>query len=84
VDAGVEVSLQNINAGLKFSWPIYKSGFQVLIASHYERGGVWDFADAFHWSVWVVLGGTAACVGLLITIAELIKFGDKANRKGLR
>jgi hypothetical protein len=43
--AGVEVSLPNIVAGLKFSWPIYKSGFHVLIASAVEEGGIWAFAQ---------------------------------------
>ena len=42
--AGVEVSLPNIVAGLKFSWPIYKSGFHVLIASAVEEGGIWACA----------------------------------------
>lgn len=41
---GVEVSLPNSVLGLKFSWPIYKSGFQVLIASTVEEGGTWAFA----------------------------------------
>lgn len=45
VGAGVEVSLPNIAAGLKFSWPIYKSGFHVLIASAVEEGGIWAFAQ---------------------------------------
>lgn len=43
--SGVEVSLPNIVSGLKFSWPIYKSGFQVLIASNVEEGGIWAFAQ---------------------------------------
>jgi hypothetical protein len=41
----VEVSLPNIVAGLKFSWPILKSGFHVLIASAVEEGGIWCFAQ---------------------------------------
>jgi hypothetical protein len=44
---GVEVSLPNIVAGLKFSWPIYKSGFHVLIASAVEEGGIWAFAQVW-------------------------------------
>jgi hypothetical protein len=52
--AGVEVSLPNIVAGLKFSWPIYKSGFHVLIASAVEEGGIWAFAQVSRgcYSVW--------------------------------
>ncbi|KAF6257197.1 hypothetical protein COO60DRAFT_30052 [Scenedesmus sp. NREL 46B-D3] len=82
--AAVEVSLPNIVLGLKFSWPIYKSGFHVLIASAVEQGGTWAFAEAFHWGVWVVLGATAITVALLITLAETFTFGNHANRKGLR
>jgi hypothetical protein len=82
--AAVEVSLPNILLGLKFSWPIYKSGFHVLIASAVEQGGTWAFAEAFHWSVWVVLGATAITVALFITLVETFTFGNHANRKGLR
>lgn len=71
-------------AGLQFSWPIYKSGFSVLIASHVEEGGVWSFAETFHWSVWVVLGATALISSMLITLVETFTPGNKANRKGLR
>ncbi|WIA44160.1 hypothetical protein OEZ86_010495 [Tetradesmus obliquus] len=82
--AAVEVSLTNILLGLKFSWPIYKSGFHVLIASAVEQGGTWAFAEAFHWSVWVALGATAITVALFITLVESITYGNRANRKGLR
>ncbi|WIA23669.1 hypothetical protein OEZ85_000370 [Tetradesmus obliquus] len=82
--AGVEVSLTNILLGLKFSWPIYKSGFHVLIASAVEQGGTWAFAEAFHWSVWVVLGATSIIVSFLVTAAETFTYGNHANRKGLR
>jgi hypothetical protein len=37
--------MPNIVAGLKFSWPIHKSGFHVLIASAVEEGGIWAFAQ---------------------------------------
>jgi hypothetical protein len=80
----VEVSLSNILLGLKFSWPIYKSGFHVLIASAVEQGGTWAFAEAFHLSVWVVLGATAITVSFLVTVAEAFTYGNHANRKGLR
>jgi hypothetical protein len=48
------------------------------------QGGMWTFAEAFHWSVWITLGGTALAVAVLITAAELLTFGNKANRKGLK
>jgi hypothetical protein len=56
----------------------------VLIASAVEQGGTWAFAEAFHWSVWVVLGATAITVALFITLVETFTFGNHANRKGLR
>jgi hypothetical protein len=31
--------LENLVSGIKFSWPIYKSGFKVLIASAVQMGG---------------------------------------------
>lgn len=71
-------------SGLKFSWPIYKSGFRVLISSVVEDGGTWAFAQAFHWSVWVVIGATSVVVGFLVTAVELLTPGNLANRKGLR
>eukprot|EP00775_Hariotina_reticulata_P008418 gene8418-8602_t len=71
-------------AGLKFSWPIYKSGFQVLIASHVEEQGMWAFARAFDWSVWLVLGATALIVSVLVAAVEALTYGSSANRKGLR
>jgi hypothetical protein len=78
----VEVSLPNILLGLKFSWPIYKSGFHVLIASAVEQGGTWAFAEAFHWSVWVVLGATAITVALFITLVETLRLGTRRTGRG--
>jgi hypothetical protein len=40
--------------------------------------------QAFHWSVWVCLGATAIAVSVIITVAELLAGGERANRKGLR
>lgn len=40
--------------------------------------------QAFHWSVWVCLGATAIAVSVIITAAELLAGGERANRKGLR
>lgn len=39
MQTAVEVSLENLVSGIKFSWPIYKSGFKVLIASAVQMGG---------------------------------------------
>lgn len=82
--AGVEVSLTNLADGLKFSWPIYKSGLSVLIASHVDEGDYFTWAEAFDWNVWLALGGTAVAVGLLVTLAEFITHRNKANKKGLQ
>ena len=79
---GVEVSLDNLLSGVKFSWPIYKSGFKVLISSVVQSGGTWAFASAFHWSVWVAMGGTVLFVAFMINLAEVITNRRQANRKG--
>lgn len=84
VPAGMEVSLPRIAAGIKFSWPIYKSGFQVLIDSKMETSSVWTFAEAFHWSVWLAMGATAAIVSVVVAGAERLTYGNRANRTGLR
>ena len=67
---------------MKFSWPIYKSGFKVMISSKVHRGGTWAFASAFHWCVWLALGSTVLYVGFMINMAEFITQGRNANRKG--
>jgi hypothetical protein len=81
--AGVEVISANIDLGLKFSWPIYRSGYQILVAAA-AGGGVWSFTQAFHWSVWLLLGATAVGVSILITAFECITHGNKVNKRGLR
>ncbi|KAI8474114.1 MAG: hypothetical protein J3K34DRAFT_495859 [Monoraphidium minutum] len=82
--AGVEMSLENVAAGMKMSWPIYKSGFQVMTAGSVRAGGTWTFAEAFHWGVWAALGGTALAISLLVAVVEYFTFGSKDNRKGLQ
>ncbi|WIA18264.1 hypothetical protein OEZ85_009732 [Tetradesmus obliquus] len=81
--AGVEVISANIDLGFKFSWPIYKSGYHILVAAA-DDGGVWSFTQAFHWSVWLLLGVTAIGVSLLITAVECMTHGNKVNKRGLR
>lgn len=36
--------------------------------------------QAFQWPVWLALGGTAICVSMLVTIAEVLTYGSGANR----
>jgi hypothetical protein len=79
---GVEVSLENLLSGIKFSWPIYKSGFKVIISSLVQSGGTWAFASAFHWSVWVAMGGTVVYVAFMVNLAEVITHRRQANRRG--
>jgi hypothetical protein len=56
----------------------------VLTAGHVQTGGAWTFAEAFHWSVWAALFGTALAVGLLVAVVESLTYGSKSNRKGAR
>lgn len=49
--AGVEVSPENLAAGLKFTWPTYKSGLRVMISAHLQTGSTWAFSEIFSWQV---------------------------------
>jgi hypothetical protein len=51
MSAGVEVLPANINAGIKFSWPTYKSGLRVMIHTHLTSGSTWAFSEIFRWEV---------------------------------
>lgn len=81
---GVEVSLTNLAMGIKFSWPLYKNGFSVLVSGHAEQPSTWAFTQAFSLAVWVALGGTAVAVGILVSITDYVTHGDKANKKGFQ
>eukprot|EP00879_Flechtneria_rotunda_P031295 GHRR01034172.1.p1 GENE.GHRR01034172.1~~GHRR01034172.1.p1 ORF type:complete len:140 (+),score=22.62 GHRR01034172.1:144-563(+) len=70
--------------GIKFSVPIYKNGLQVMVASHVETGGTWAFAEAFHWSVWLMFALTSVAVSLLVTAIKFATVRNKANVKGVR
>jgi hypothetical protein len=50
--AGVDVSPENLAAGLKFSWPTYKSGLRIMIHAHLQTGSTWAFSEIFRWEVW--------------------------------
>jgi hypothetical protein len=49
--AGVEVLPATLAAGLKFSWPTYKSGLRVMIHTHLTSGSTWAFSEIFRWEV---------------------------------
>jgi len=49
--AGVEVLPEYLSAGLKFSWPTYKSGLRVMISAHLQTGSTWAFSEIFAWQV---------------------------------
>ena len=51
VCAGVEVSPANLAAGLKFTWPTYKSGLRIMISAHLQTGSTWAFSEIFSWQV---------------------------------
>jgi hypothetical protein len=54
------VSPENLAAGLKFSWPTYKSGLRVMIYAHLQTGSTWAFAVIFSWEV----GGLCVCLSM--------------------
>lgn len=53
-----------------------------MTSGHVQEGGTWTFAEAFHWSVWVALGGTAIFVSITIALVEHFTYGIKNNKKG--
>lgn len=81
--AGVEVSVENLAMGIQFSWPIYKNGLSVVISGHVEKGGIWAFTNAFHWSLWLTMGGTAVAVALLCQAIEWLTHREANRNKGL-
>jgi hypothetical protein len=48
---GIEVFPDNLAAGIKFSWPTYKSGLRVMIHADLQSGSTWAFSEIFHWEV---------------------------------
>eukprot|EP00775_Hariotina_reticulata_P011723 gene11723-11867_t len=82
---GVALSMENINAGdFRFSWPILKSGYSILTTDPHESTDSFLFTDVYHWSVWLLMFMTPIVVAFLVTIAEILTYGSKANRKGFR
>lgn len=60
-----------------------QSGFKVMTAGHVRQGGTWTFAEAFHWSVWTALGGTALLIALLVAIVEFFTYNNgRSSRRG--
>lgn len=49
------MSPENLAAGLKFSWPTYKSGLRVMIHAHLQTGSTWAFSEIFRWEVGALL-----------------------------
>jgi hypothetical protein len=62
----VEVTMPNIELGLKFSAPIYKTGLQAMIYAQTTNLGNWAFANVFTWDVWLILGATSILVAFLM------------------
>lgn len=47
----MEVVPEYLAAGLKFSWPTYKSGLRVMIYAVLQTGSTWAFSEPFAWQV---------------------------------
>lgn len=74
--------MQNVRDGLQFSWPIYKSGLQLLTTGSVDVGGWWSFAQAFHWSLWLALGLTGLISGCVLFFAEWLDNHRKNSHIG--
>lgn len=82
--SGVEVTTAHVLLGLKFSWPNWRSGFRILTAVPDDDRNIFKFTAAFHWGVWGCLAATAIIISFIVTGMELMTYGNRANRKGLR
>ncbi|KAK9804717.1 hypothetical protein WJX72_001753 [[Myrmecia] bisecta] len=80
--AGVEVSVQNLELGLKFSVPTYKTGLSILVAAQYVTGGTFAFMNAFDKSVWIAIGVTGVSIAMILWLLErLNKLQDPEMRE---
>lgn len=74
--AGVDVTQKYIDAGVKFSWPIYKSGLQVMVADGVDvRTDFWAFTRAFDDTVWLAMGLTALGIAVFVWWVERHTYG---------
>eukprot|EP00775_Hariotina_reticulata_P007278 gene7278-7491_t len=82
---GLELIAENLMTGeFKFSWPFYKSGFSVIVTSKQHEPNQWLFTEVYHWSIWMAIVLNTFLMAIIVTIAEVLMYGSKANRKGLR
>ncbi len=76
------MSPEIVGKGIKLSWPIFKSGYSVMISSKLIAGDTWAFSQALAWNVWLLLGITSVVVAFLVAFMERFTLGDAANKRG--
>jgi hypothetical protein len=71
--AAMDVTAEYLRRGIKFSWPVYKSGLKIMVAAGVEQPqNLWAFSRPFSTTIWLAMGATALGVGLWIMSAEYL------------
>ena len=52
--------------GIQYSWPTYRSGLKVMVASQKTYAGMWAFTAALTWDLWLALGLTAVAISFVV------------------
>lgn len=75
--AALDVSQEYLQAGIKFSWPIYKTGLKIMVGDTWVRQGhdIWAFTTAFDGYMWLAVLLTSLGVGVFVWGAELLVYG---------
>ena len=75
VSSGVEITDDYIRSGIKFSWPVYKSGLQIMVAAAPEPpADYWAFTRPFSLHIWLAMGLTAMFIAVFIYSMERFSY----------
>ncbi len=73
----MDVTQEYLQDGVKFSWPFYKTGLNIMVtdACVAQAHDVWAFTSAFDGYVWLAVLLTSLGVGVFVWAAELLVYG---------
>lgn len=61
--AGLDINTEDLDAGLKYTWPTYRNGLRIAVSGDKKSTGLFAFMDAFSPGVWAVTILTCMFVG---------------------